>query len=277
MFRCSKLGELTLSPRRLAWPWVALSPDRSAFALPVSPAALAIHRSDAIGHGARVELPAALATPVDEPNRSGTTSRQPGLHALALHPKGQTVAALGWHGDLPVACVLRPGAAPELVDLGPALGDMGPMAAAFTRDGEHLWLSAESRAGVAIARLRFRDFALESKVAFEAAPPPAAHELLLHPVEDAVLLTMACGQDGTFVFIARAADGKLERVANEGTSPPTTTACASTDGSSSRPRSRRTPAATTRGPSYSTTRSSSSTTLLPRPGCGRDGSGATVS
>ena len=150
--------------------------------------------------------------PTDAPSDSATTSRQPGLHAIALHPDGLTVVGFGWHKDMPVACVERIGSAPELVDLGPALGDMGPMAAGFTRDGGSLWVSAESASGAAIARLRFRDFGLESKVAFAPAPPPAAHELMLHPSEDAVLLTMACGQDGTFMRVARMVDGKLELV-----------------------------------------------------------------
>ena len=53
-------------------------------------------------------------------------------------------------------------------------------------------------------------------MAFAPAPPPAAHELLLHPRQDAALLTMACGQDGTFVRVARMVDGKLELLATEG-------------------------------------------------------------
>jgi hypothetical protein len=90
------------------------------------------------------------------------------------------------------------------------------MAATFARDGESLWVSAESGGGAAIARLRFRDFALEAKVALTLAPPPAAHELFLHPAEDAVLLTMACGQDGTFTRVARSGGGRLELVATAG-------------------------------------------------------------
>jgi hypothetical protein len=111
---------------------------------------------------------------------------------------------------------LRAGLRHELIDLGTALGDMGPMAAIFSADGEALWLSAESRTGAAIVRLRFRDFSLEGKVAFPPPPPPAAHEILLHPVEDGVLLTMACGQDGTFVRVARAIEGKVTLVTGEG-------------------------------------------------------------
>jgi hypothetical protein len=216
LLRCSKLHELTLAPGQLAWPWVAFAPERTAFAIPVGPRAIGIRSAGSPGEERRIDLPEALAVPTVARSDSGTTSRQPGLHAIALHPDGRTVVGFGWHGDIPVACVERVGGAPELVDLGPALGDMGPLAATFTRDGESIWLSAENAAGAAIARVRFRDFGLESKVAFPAAPPPAAHELMLHPLEDAVLLTMACGQDGTFVRVARMVGGKLELVATKG-------------------------------------------------------------
>ncbi len=216
LLRCSKLCELPLAPGKLGWPWVAFSPERTHFAVPASPAALSLRAAISPEREALVTLPEALLVPVTPPSHSATTSRQPGLHAVAVHPDGRTVVALGWHRDLPVGCVVHPGGAPELVDLGPALGDLGPMAATFTRDGESLWLSAESATGAAIARLRFRDLTLEAKAAFPPAPPPAAHELFLHPADDAVLLTMACGQDGTFVRVARSLGGKLALVAGEG-------------------------------------------------------------
>jgi hypothetical protein len=216
MLRCSKLRELTLVPGMLAWPWVAFAPDRTAFALPTGPRTLAIRGLASLGEERRVELPDALALPTVERSRSATTSRQPGLHSIALHPDGRTVVGFGWHRDIPVACVERVGGAPEVIDLGPALGDMGPLAATFTREGDSLWLSAESAGAAALVRLRFRDFALETKAAFPPAPPPAAHELFLHPTEDAVLLTMSCGQDGTFLRVARLLGGKLELVATEG-------------------------------------------------------------
>src|ERR1700689_238032 len=213
LLRCSKLHELTLVPGRLAWPWGACSPESAAFAMPVRARTIGIRSAVSPAEERRIELPEALSVPTVARSDSGTTSRQPGLHAIALHPDGRTVVGFGWHDDIPVACVERVGGAPELVDLGPALGDMGPLAATFTRDGESIWVSAESGGGAAIARLRFRDFGLESKAAFDAPPPPASHEILLHPSEDAVLLTMACGQDGTFVRVARMTGGKLELVA----------------------------------------------------------------
>ncbi len=216
LLRCSKLGELPLSPGKLAWPWIAFSPDRTVFAVPASPTTLALRFQAALDRPAYIDLPEGLGIPTLEPSSSATTSRQSGIHAFAVHPDGRAVVAFGWRDGLPAACVGRAGVASELVDLGPALGEMGPMAATFTRDGESIWLSAESSTGCAIARLRFRDFALESKAAFPPAPPPAAHELWLHPVEDAVLLTMACGEDGTFVRVARHVDGKITLVAGAG-------------------------------------------------------------
>jgi hypothetical protein len=216
LLRCSKVCELSIAPGLSQWPWVAFSPERGAFAVPVAPRTVAVRAAGSPEREARVELHEALSVPTVAASHSATTSRQPGRHALALHPDGRTVVALGWHRDVPVACVERAGGSPELVDLGPALGDMGPMSAVFARDGESLWLSAENAAECAIVRLRFRDFGLEGKIAFAAPPPPAAHEIFLHPVEDAVLLTMACGQDGTFVRVARAVGGTLELIAGEG-------------------------------------------------------------
>ena len=216
LFRCSKLTELPLAPGKLGWPWVAFSPERTAFSVPASTTTLSLRAADSPDRETLLSLPEALSVPTVEASPSTTSSRRPGLHAIALHPDGRTVVALGWHHDLPVACIARIGGGLELVDLGPALGDLGPMAVTFTGDGESIWLSAESPTHVAIARLRFRDFALQSKVAFPAPPPPASHELFLHPSDDAVLLTMACGQDGTFVRVARNVGGKLELVAGEG-------------------------------------------------------------
>jgi hypothetical protein len=216
MLRCSKLLEVTTAPGKLNWPWVSFSPDRSCFAFPVSARTVAIRTAAALDKETLVELPEVLSLPAVEASHSATTSRQAGLHALAVHPDARTVVGFGWHRDLPAACVCRPGVAPELVDLGPALGDLGPLAGTFARDGESLWVSAESGGGAALVRLRFRDFALEGKAAFAPAPPPANHEIFLHPTEDAALLTMACGQDGTFVRVARWSGGRLELVAGEG-------------------------------------------------------------
>jgi hypothetical protein len=216
VLRSSKLLELAFTPGKLAWPWVAFSPERGAFAATVSPGELTVRSSASLDRETRLRLPDVLSVPTEEPSRSGTTSRQPGIHAIAVHPDARSVVAFGWHADIPVACILQAGLQPELVDLGPALGDMGPLAATFTREGQSLWVSAESHSGAAIARLRFRDFALESKAAFPPPPPPASHEIFLHPTEDAVLLAMACGPDGTFVRVARAAGGRLDLVEGEG-------------------------------------------------------------
>jgi hypothetical protein len=178
VLRCSKVGELVVAPGRLSWPWVAFSPERSAFALPESRTTLAVIGAASIDRETSLELPEALSTPAEKASDDSTTSRQPGLHGMAVHPDGWTVVAVGWHGGVPVACVMRAGLAPELVDLGVALGELGPMAATFSTDGEFLWLSAESGAGAAILRLRFRDFALAGKAAFSPPPPPALHEIL---------------------------------------------------------------------------------------------------
>jgi hypothetical protein len=145
VLRCSKLGEFTVTPGKLRWPWVAFSPERSSFAVPESRSASTVYGAASLDRQTRFDLPGVLPVPTEAPSSQGTTSRQPGLHAVAVHPDDGTVVGFGWHGDLPAACVLRPGLRAEVVDLGPVLGEMGPMAATFTRGGESIWLSAESR------------------------------------------------------------------------------------------------------------------------------------
>lgn len=219
MLRLSKLHDFVLAPGSLPWPWVAFTPERTAFVVPAGPKALAIHQLASLGDVRHVELPEGLALPTLRPDAGGTTSRQSGLHALALHPDGRTVVGLGWRGDGPAAFVARGGEGGdvvEVVDLTPALGSHGPMAASFTRDGEVLWVSTESATGAALLRLGFPGLRLEARATFSPAPPPAAHELFLHPTEDAAVLTMACGQDGTFLQVGRMIDGKLGLVVTEG-------------------------------------------------------------
>ena len=45
-----------------------------------------------------------------------------------------------------------------------------------------------------------------------AFPPPATHELYLHPQDSAVLLLAACGEDGTFARVAGWSGGGVEAI-----------------------------------------------------------------
>jgi len=210
MLRLSRVHDFTLAPGSLPWPWVAFSPQRTAFVVPAGPQALAIHQLASLGDVTHLELPRGLALPTERPDAAATSSRQRGL------PDGRTVVGFGWRDEGPAAFVARAGEPPELVDLTPALGAHGPMAATFTSDGATLWVSTESASGAALLRLGFPGLALEARATFSPAPPPAAHELYLHPTEDAAVLTMACGQDGTFIQVARMSDGKLGLTVTEG-------------------------------------------------------------
>src|ERR1700722_6094755 len=102
LLRCSKLTEVTLAPGKLSWPWIAFAPERTAFAFPTGPRSVAIRANTSLAVEQRVELPQALACPTASASHSATTSRQPGLHAIALHPDGRTVVGFGWHEDIPV-------------------------------------------------------------------------------------------------------------------------------------------------------------------------------
>jgi hypothetical protein len=86
-------------------------------------------------------------------------------------------------------------------------------ALAFDRSGARLWLSAESEKETALVLLDARTLALVGVVRSAAFPPPAMHELMLHPHDDAVLLLGACGEEGTFARVAGLAGGEVSAIA----------------------------------------------------------------
>lgn len=206
-----KILEFPLQPLELHWPWVAFSPGRDAFAYPTAACAYAVRAERSLDDVRRLVLPEALAVPADE---AGTF--QAGLRAAALHPDGATLVGVGWQ-DGPALFVTGVSRSPRVVSLARVLGEMVPRTVAFTKDGAALWVSAEEEDEEAVvARLDFATLRLLGKVAFPAAPAPAQHLLHLHPTEDAAMLLMNCGQDGTFCRVARATGGEVTLLANEG-------------------------------------------------------------
>ena len=100
--------------------------------------------------------------------------------------------------------------------------DFTAHALTFDRTGRRLWLSAENGTETALILLEARSHAVVGVVRSAPFPPPAFHELNVHPVDDAVLLLAACGQDGTFARIAGWSDGPPVAVTtalDEGASP----------------------------------------------------------
>lgn len=153
--------------------------------------------------GPSFALPEDLRLPARRPAPTGHLGVPRGLQALALSPGGDAVALVGRvRGESIVTIVPADGAPVRASARGLTGRDDALHAAAFDRAGERLWVSAETGSATVLLLLDARTLAVLGALESPAFPPPAAHELHVHPVDDAVLLLAACGQDGTFARVA---------------------------------------------------------------------------
>ncbi len=180
---------------QLDWPWLAFDAGGEHVAFASTSSTIATRRLD----GAKVVDGPSFALPSDlglaaEP-RAGLTafsvSVERGLVALAGVANGIEVVALvdasGERKRAPIDAVLGKG--------------HDVRAIAFDRTGRRLWLSTENETETVTALVDARSLDLVGVIRSPAFPRPALHELHLHPVDDAVLLLAACGEDGTFARV----------------------------------------------------------------------------
>ena len=203
-----ELASFEVAHEHISWPWVAFdaSGQRFAFCTSKSRIATRVVSDGAVTHGPTFTLPADIA-----------------LHSFTLDAGGTLLAAVGNAGDAAAAegatgaglLVTLDADGKELhrssIDSLVAAGFLA-QAVAFDRGGNRLWISTESPTETALLLLDARTHATLGVVRGGAFPPPAMHELTLHPTEDAVLVLAACGEDGTFARVARWAGDRLEAV-----------------------------------------------------------------
>lgn len=182
----------------LSWPWISFDPSGKRFAFASSTAAIATRALD--DHGRVVTEGPSFALPSD----LGAA-----VQAFAIGCQGTLLAATG--AGLVVTCDVAGEVARAKVD---ALAGAGftARALAFDRNGTRLWLSAESDKETALLLLDARSLALLGAAKSAAFPPPAMHELMLHPEDDAVLLVAACGEEGTFARVAGCANDEVSAI-----------------------------------------------------------------
>lgn len=213
-----ELGAFEVAHHHLTWPWLALAPHtgRVAFVTPegrVATRSLA-PEGDHLIEGPSFSLPDGLELPRTAPPTTGHRGAPRGLHGLALAPDGTRVALVGAVDGVSVLVGAAPDGEARRSRLDELLGEpLVAHAVTFDRDGGRLWLSADGETCSALALLDARTHQVLGVVRGAALPPPALHELFVHPFDDAVLLLGACGQDGTFARVAGAAGGPPEAVA----------------------------------------------------------------
>ncbi len=213
----SEIGSFPALHRSLPWPWVAVDARRTRFAFAASERSIAscVLEAGALKPGPSFALPADLCLPMHAAEH-GDHGGPPGLGAFAVDGGGEMLALLGTVDEASVIVTL--GANGELVRSTAAVvcgAGFVARATAFDRSGTRIWVSAESGSETALALLDARSHAVLGVVRSAPLPPPAFHELHVHPVDDAVLLLAACGQEGTFARVAGFTDGPPLSVATQ--------------------------------------------------------------
>lgn len=205
------VGTFAVEHGHLAWPWVAIDPTRRRFGF-VAGGRLETRSLEegALATGPSFPLPEGLALPAEPAPAEGHRGALAGLHGFAVSPSGALAAFTGT--VLGASVLVTSGPEGERVRtrldtllLSPEGAEEPPFVAhaiTFDRHGTRLWISCESGKHTAIVLVDAETHALAGYVQSAPFPPLASHELFVHPVDDAVLLLAACGQDGTFARVA---------------------------------------------------------------------------
>jgi hypothetical protein len=212
VMRFAELGTFDVVHRHLPWPWIHIDPTRRRFAFATESSRIATRSlEDArLAEGRSFELPPDLGLPTIEPPEEDHRGPRSGVHGFALDPTGERLAVVGTvkgatRGE---SLLLTLGPTEKRTPIAQLTGgDFHAHAVTFDRRGERLWISAENGEATALLLVDAQTHALLGVVKSDPFPPPAAHELWVHPVDDAVLLLAACGQDGTFARVAGWSDG----------------------------------------------------------------------
>jgi hypothetical protein len=186
---------------QLSWPWIAFDSSGKRFAFPSSKSRIETRSLDdgRLTEGATFALPADLTLA--------------GVHGFSLDARGTLLAVAGVASAAGVLITIDPDREQLRTPLETLTGaGFTARATAFDRSGDRLWISAESAAETALLLVDARTHALVGIARSAAFPPPATHELFLHPQDDAVLLLAACGEDGTFARVAGWSGGGVEAI-----------------------------------------------------------------
>ncbi len=219
----TEIGAFDVAHKHLAWPWICVDPAGTRFAFASTKGTLEsrVLDGDSMRDGRSFALPSDLALPTARPAPTGHLGAEKGVHGIAISTSGELAAITGTVGGKSVVVTLGADGEKSRTALADLWGEeFIAHAITFDRSGKRLWISAESGTETAIVLVDAETHTFIGAVKSAPFPPPAAHELHVHPHDDAVLLLAACGQDGTFARVAGFTDG-----------PPVAIATAMDDGS----------------------------------------------
>jgi hypothetical protein len=189
-------------PQRLSWPWIAFDASGTRFAFPASDRRFETRllEGERLVDGPSFALPADVALQ--------------GVHGFSLDSLGAALAVVGVADGKGVVITSDADGERRRTPLDTLTGaGFTARATAFDRSTLRLWISAESDTETALLLIDAETHALIGIARSAVFPPPATHELSLHPQDDAVLLLAACGEEGTFARVAGWSGGGVEAIA----------------------------------------------------------------
>ena len=187
----AELASFDVVHQALSWPWIAFDSTGRSFAFASTDHRVETRRLDgeALAEGPSFSLPEDMTLA--------------NLHGFSLAAHCTRLAVVGAVSGVSVVVTSDPHGEGRRTPLESLTGaGFEARATTFDRSGTRLWISAESAAESALLLIDAHTHALIGIARSAAFPPPAMHELYLHPQDDAVLLLAACGEDGTFARVA---------------------------------------------------------------------------
>ncbi len=197
----SEIASFEVFHEKLSWPWITFdaSGRRFAFAAAKDRVGSRLVEGDHTVDGPSFALPEGMDLAE--------------LHGFSIASSGEQLAVVGILDGASSLVVLGKGGDSRRTSLETLAGQgFTARAITFDRSGERVWIAAESETETALVLV---DVISQERVGISrtaAFPPPATHELYLHPQDDAVLLLAACGEDGTFARVAGWAGEAVERI-----------------------------------------------------------------
>jgi len=188
---------------KLSWPWIAFDSSGKRFAFASSDRRIETRFLDdgRVTEGPGLPLPPDLALS--------------GIHGFSIDAHGTLLAVVGVIEAAGVVVTIGEDGQRRRTPLEALVGaGFTARATTFDRTGARLWISAESDAETALLLVDAQTHALVGLARSASFPPPASHELYLHPQDDAVLLLAACGEDGTFARVAGWSGGGVEAISS---------------------------------------------------------------